>query len=123
MARGARSGRPSAPGHGERGAGAGGRHVAGARRDPRRAPRQRHGRGTVTVTARNASGSVALDIGDEGDGFAANVEDAFERRAGAGNGHGIGLALARSLALAEDGRLDVTHPGPGPIVTLLLPRP
>jgi signal transduction histidine kinase len=83
---------------------------------------RRHGSGEVDVTARHASGYVAIDVTDDGPGFAVRPEVAFERRHGAGNGHGIGLALARSLAHAEGGRLDVTNAGPGATVRLLLLR-
>ena len=78
----------------------------------------RHGAGEVAVRVRATDGSVAVDVSDEGLGFAGDPEDAFARRTGAG--HGIGLALARSLAQAEGGRLTVTRPGPNPRLTLLL---
>jgi signal transduction histidine kinase len=82
----------------------------------------RHGAGAVTVRTRAAGGGVAVDVGDEGPGFAGDPEAAFARRAGdgGGGGHGIGLALARSLAQAEGARLVVRRPGPEPVLTLLL---
>jgi signal transduction histidine kinase len=83
---------------------------------------RRHGSGEVEVSARPASSHVAIDVRDDGPGFAVRPEVAFERRHAADNGHGIGLALARSLAHAEGGRLDVTNAGPGATVRLLLPR-
>jgi signal transduction histidine kinase len=83
---------------------------------------RRHGAGEVDVSARPAAGYVAIEVSDAGPGFGLEPEAAFERRHGSGDGHGIGLALARSLAHAEGGRLDVTNPGPGPTVRLLLPR-
>jgi signal transduction histidine kinase len=80
-----------------------------------------HGRGTVTVHAKEMAGVVAVDVEDEGDGIPeAATDGVFERRGGeaarvggpAAGGHGIGLALARSLAEAEGGRLFVSRPRP-----------
>jgi signal transduction histidine kinase len=78
----------------------------------------RHGAGAVTISIRELDGWMAVDVGDEGPGFAGDPEQAFAR--GAGAGHGIGLALARSLATAEGGRLAATNGGPGTVLTLLL---
>ncbi len=79
-----------------------------------------HGRGTVTIAVREASGAVAVDVSDEGPG----VRDAegllFSRQADRRDGHGIGLSLARRLAEAEHGRLTLTRASP-PVFTLLLP--
>lgn len=82
----------------------------------------RHGAGEVSVTVRPTLGSLAIDVADEGPGFAGDPADAFRRRAPtAGDGHGIGLALARSLVDAEGGRLVVTRAAPHPVLTVLLP--
>jgi signal transduction histidine kinase len=83
---------------------------------------ERHGEGAVTLTLERRDGWLALDVADEGAGFA-DPEHAFVRRGAGGNGggHGIGLALARSLAEAEGGSLTIADPGPGPVVRLLLP--
>jgi signal transduction histidine kinase len=78
-----------------------------------------HGRGTVTVSVREATGAVAVDVSDEGSGVQ-EPERLFSRRADRRDGHGIGLALARRLAEAEQGRLELTRPSP-PVFTLLLP--
>ena len=84
---------------------------------------ERHGRGTVGIVVRTVdAGWAAVDVSDQGPGFAADVERAFERRSPDADGHGIGLALARSLAHAEGGRLTVSQDGPSPRVTLVLPR-
>jgi signal transduction histidine kinase len=79
-----------------------------------------HGRGTVTVTARETGGVLAVDVADEGAGIDRTEAELFERRSPQAYGHGIGLALARSLAEAEGGRLQLTRSVP-PTFTLLLP--
>lgn len=70
----------------------------------------RHGRGVVTVTARDADDAVAVDVADEGPAFTGDPRELFRRTSREGNG--IGLALARRLAEAEGGRLILaaTHP-------------
>lgn len=78
-----------------------------------------HGRGTVTVTARDAGRTLAVDVSDEGSGIEPGF-DPFARRREPAAGRGIGLALARSLAEAEGGRLWLSRPAPC-VFTLLLP--
>ena len=79
-----------------------------------------HGRGTVTVATREASGAVAVDVSDAGPGVQEAPAHLFTQRADRQDGHGLGLALARRLAEAEQGRLDLTRAAP-PVFTLLLP--
>lgn len=78
-----------------------------------------HGDGTVTVTARDAGRTLAVDVSDEGRGVDPGF-DPFARRREPAAGRGIGLALARSLAEAEGGRLWLSRPSPC-VFTLLLP--
>jgi signal transduction histidine kinase len=78
----------------------------------------RHGRGTVTIEARDAAHALALDIADEGRIDA--PDELFVRRSPSATGHGIGLALARSLTEAEGGRLLLSFRSPTTF-TLLLP--
>jgi signal transduction histidine kinase len=79
-----------------------------------------HGRGTVTIAVRDASGAVAIDVSDEGPGLRDATGAIFDGRADRHDGHGIGLHLARRLAEAEQGRLTVSQLAP-PVFTLLLP--
>lgn len=79
----------------------------------------RHGRGTVTLTVRDAGGALAFDVEDEGR-VVATGEPLPRREADGAGGSGIGLALARELAEAEGGRLRLSRPDPAAF-TLLLP--
>jgi signal transduction histidine kinase len=79
-----------------------------------------HGAGAVKIHVRRAGDAYALEVSDQGPGFGTNADSAFER--GAGAVHGIGLALAQSLAHSQGARLQITHPGPTPAVTLLVAR-
>jgi signal transduction histidine kinase len=75
-----------------------------------------HGSGTVSVAARDAGETLAVDVTDGGTGIPPDL-DVFARKV---DGHGIGLALARSLAEAERGRLFLASTTPT-CFTLLLP--
>lgn len=80
-----------------------------------------HGRGTVSVLARDAGDALAIDVSDEGG--VPDGSDPFSKthdESAAPEGHGIGLRLARSLAEAEGGRLRLSSPSPTTF-TLLLP--
>lgn len=79
----------------------------------------RHGRGAITLTIRQAASATAIDVADEGPPLAADATELFRRSADA-TGHGIGLAFARSLAESEGARLRLTTPDP-PTFTLLAP--
>ncbi|GAB1514017.1 sensor histidine kinase [Actinophytocola sp. KF-1] len=79
----------------------------------------RHGQGAVSVTARDAGDTVAVDVTDEGPGVEPD-SNPFHAPGNAPPGHGLGLALARRLAEGEGGRLRLARPSP-PTFTLLLP--
>jgi two-component system, OmpR family, sensor kinase len=68
----------------------------------------RHGAGEVTLSARQANGSVELHVTDEGAGFPADfLGHAFERftRADrARGGSGLGLSIVQAVAEAHGGR-------------------
>jgi signal transduction histidine kinase len=74
----------------------------------------RHGEGAVTVTGREASGVVAIDVGDRGGGPVPWPP--------ADSGGRMGLALARTLAQSQSGRLLLTQDEDGTRFTLLVPR-
>ncbi|MDX6744221.1 HAMP domain-containing sensor histidine kinase [Actinocorallia sp. A-T 12471] len=79
----------------------------------------RHGSGAVALTVRDAAGSLAFDVRDEG---TITTPTALFRRTPTHEGHGIGLPMAHTLAEAENGRLTLTTPTPTTF-TLHLPQP
>jgi signal transduction histidine kinase len=81
----------------------------------------RHGRATVTLTAREISQTLAIDVADEGS-IAMASEAVFDRGASGGNGRGISLAIARSMAEGSGGRLLLARVAPATF-TLFLPGP
>lgn len=80
----------------------------------------RHGDGAVTLTARSATGAVAIDVSDEGNGIDVDA-DIFTRGVSPDGGSGIGLALARGVAEDNRGRLRLSQREPTTRFTLLLP--
>jgi signal transduction histidine kinase len=80
----------------------------------------RRGRGAVTLTARESSEALALDVADEGS-ITMESGAVFERGTSGGDGQGIGLALARSMAEASGGRLLLARRSPTTF-TLFLPE-
>lgn len=77
-----------------------------------------HGEGTVTVAAAATATGVAIEVRDEGSGFAGGfAEHAFDRFTTAstgrsGPGTGLGLAIVAAIATAHGGRA-VAVGGPG----------
>ncbi len=77
----------------------------------------RHGAGEVTLAARAADGGVALEVSDEGPGFADDIAGrAFERfargdAARTRGGTGLGLAIVRAIAEAHGGTARIEGAG------------
>ncbi|MEV0705453.1 ATP-binding protein [Saccharopolyspora sp. NPDC050389] len=73
----------------------------------------RHGEGTVTLAARQGSGTVVVEVGDSGHGVPdALVPYVFERGFSGRGSTGVGLALARALVEADGGRLELSQARP-----------
>ncbi|MCA1229250.1 ATP-binding protein [Saccharopolyspora sp. 6M] len=73
----------------------------------------RHGKGTVTLTARHGGGTVVVEVGGAGPGVPDQlVPYVFERGFSAGGSTGVGLALARALVEADGGRLELSKARP-----------
>lgn len=89
----------------------------------------RYGRGRITLHSTSVDGGVALDVSDEGPGFAADVIDrAFDRFARgdpgrARSGAGLGLAIVRAVADAHGGTVAIVSGpgGEGATVRMILP--
>jgi signal transduction histidine kinase len=80
-----------------------------------------HGQGTVEVAADTDVGWISIEVTDEGTGIAAFPEPSSPAKDSPGDGHGLGLPLARSLAQGAGGALVLKHPGPHPIIGVLVP--
>ncbi len=82
----------------------------------------RHGAGTTTVRTRTGgpSGTVVVEVGDEGKGVPDELAGRiFEREVTSGHGTGLGLALARDLASADGGRLELAQRRPAVFAVFL----
>lgn len=79
-----------------------------------------HGAGTVTVHTRAVSGSLVVEVGDEGPGIPPELGSRiFERSVSARGSTGLGLAVARELAESDGGRLDLVLQRPAVFAVFL----
>jgi signal transduction histidine kinase len=87
----------------------------------------RHGRGNIVLRAERTPSGTALEVSDQGPGFAPEIASrAFERFARGGDGReggdaGLGLAIVEAIAEAHGGTAAIAA-GRGSTVRLLLPR-
>jgi signal transduction histidine kinase len=80
-----------------------------------------HGGGTVTLSARSAENSIAVEVSDSGAGVPEElVPHVFDRGVSVGSSTGLGLALARALVEADGGRLELSRARPA-MFTIFLP--
>ena len=79
-----------------------------------------HGIGTVTVTARNAQGVLAIDVMQAGPPLERQPQDLFA--SGDAGSPGIGLRLARTIARSEGARLIVSSSDPTTFTVLIPTR-
>jgi signal transduction histidine kinase len=86
----------------------------------------RYGQGEIVLRSRRAEPGLALEVSDQGEGFAPEFADrAFERftrgdRARIRDGTGLGLSIVRVIAEGHGGRAEIV-PGPGATVRIWLP--
>ncbi|MFI6519942.1 ATP-binding protein [Spirillospora sp. NPDC050679] len=81
-----------------------------------------HGSGTVTINTKQGTGSVLVEVGDQGAGIPPELEPRiFERSVSGGSGTGLGLYLARSLAVVDGGRLELISARPAVFGIFLRP--
>lgn len=86
----------------------------------------RYGQGEIVLRSRRAGPGLALEVSDQGEGFAHDfAEHAFERfarddLARTRDGSGLGLSIVRAIAEAHRGRAELV-PGPGATVRIWLP--
>ena len=79
-----------------------------------------HGRGAIAITARRASGTVVVEVTDEGAGVPTGIiGHVFDRGISTASSTGIGLGLARALIEADGGRLELRRPSP-PVFAVFL---
>ncbi len=76
-----------------------------------------HGRGTVTVRARDAGSALAVDVRQEGGSLSPATPDLFA--GDRSRGTGLGLALARTIARSEGARLVLTSRDPVTFTVLM----
>ncbi|UQX87011.1 HAMP domain-containing histidine kinase [Jatrophihabitans telluris] len=80
-----------------------------------------HGQGTASVVVRDALGSLAIDVSQDGPPLTVAAQSLFAERVGAGSR--IGLPLARAIAETAAARLIVTATDPPTFTLLIPPRP
>lgn len=78
-----------------------------------------HGAGLVTITMRGSSGSVVLEVQDEGEGVPTAIAPHIFERSVTSSGSGLGLGLARQLAERNGGRLELVQAQPAVFAVFL----
>ena len=78
-----------------------------------------HGAGRVEIEMRGSSGSVVIEVRDEGEGIPAAIAPHIFERSVTSHGSGLGLGLARQLAERNGGRLELVQAHPAVFAVFL----
>ncbi len=80
-----------------------------------------HGAGVTTVRVRQTSGWAVIEVADQGEGVAPEVEGrVFDRTVSGARSSGLGLAVARTLVSGDGGRLELISARPA-VFAIFLP--
>lgn len=80
-----------------------------------------HGAGVTTVRVRQTSGWAVVEVADQGEGVAPELEaTVFDRTVSGARSSGLGLAVARTLVSGDGGRLELISARPA-VFAIFLP--
>lgn len=66
-----------------------------------------HGLGTTTVTAKDYQSWVLIEVSDQGEGVAEDIQGSLMSKGSTTGGNGLGLAWARAQVASDGGRLEL----------------
>ena len=66
-----------------------------------------HGSGTIRISAKNYQSWILIEVSDEGNGIADEIESTLMVRGSTTGGTGLGLAWARNQVASDGGRLEL----------------
>ncbi|MFM1778156.1 MAG: hypothetical protein RL741_774 [Actinomycetota bacterium] len=66
-----------------------------------------HGAGKITISAKDYQAWVLIEVSDEGQGIAREIENSLMAKGSTTSGNGLGLAWARNQVASDGGRLEL----------------